>query len=119
MQWKQCVFGALVAGVMLASAHAQCDGQWRVGDGGVPGVSGRFLTSTVWDPDGEHGPGAPQLMLGGLCNGAGGVASRNLVGWDGREWHAIGSPWTYEGLRIMWNPTQIQALAVYHGDLIA
>jgi hypothetical protein len=111
----------LVAFLSLLStnAGAQCVGEWRLGDDAPSGVDWSVEASTVWDPDGD-GPAPPMLMLGGLFVSAAGVGSQNLVGWDGRECHAIGSLWQPEGDRpIHWNPPNINALCVFEGDLIA
>ncbi len=56
------------------------------GEGVVADFDGRVLTSTTFD-DGT----GPALYVGGIFEGFGGVAARNIARWDGRAWRALGS----------------------------
>ncbi len=100
----------LTAGISALPAQAQCEFEWKPGDG-VPGVDGWYghvSAATVWDPDGT-GPQPPLLVVGGGFSIAGNVLANNIAAWDGSSWSALGTG----------TNGQVKALAVYNGTLIA
>src|SRR5262245_40567694 len=83
-----CALGLGVSCLAGGLAHAQgssCQPRWSPAFGGLPGVNGTVLTTTVFD-DGR----GPALYVGGNFQIAGGVAAENVARWDGERWSALG-----------------------------
>jgi trimeric autotransporter adhesin len=101
---------AAIAAVTLAPACvAQCaPPQWSAANA-YPGVDGKIVCSTLWDPDGP-GPAGPALTIGGNFNVAGFDSADNVAYWDGAKWHGLGTT------QLLGD---VPALAVLNGDLYA
>jgi hypothetical protein len=88
-----CVFAGALA-LCAAPTKAQCDGTWISGFAnpglGRPTVAPLAFASILWDPDGEEGPIAPRLVIGGAFSSVNGVAATNLAQWDGTTWSPVG-----------------------------
>ncbi len=73
------------AGGVVAERCAAWDGtQWSAVGSGIRGGVASMLVV-----DGFAGKG-PVLYTGGGFRTAGGIAARNIAGWDGRSWSALG-----------------------------
>jgi trimeric autotransporter adhesin len=98
---------AFVCASALYSLPAQCESQWDQ----VPGfaVQGEVLCSVEWDVDGPGGA-PPQVVLGGLFSGAGGIATANIISYE-----PIAGVWTSFGLGL---DGPVRALAVLPGGTL-
>lgn len=115
----RCVCLAAVAILILLAPRVmgQCEGRWLYGPNqallGVAGGDARINATTLWDPDGPGGQDA-WLVVAGNFTHAGTVAAANIAAWNGSDWRAFGS-----GLTEGRDYTQVYALTVFNGDLIA
>lgn len=97
------------------SARGQCEYEWKPG-GSVPGIDGVVSTTIHFDPDGG-GPLPDMLVVGGTFRAANRTLVNNIAAWDGAVWHAFGSG--ILGPAVLGSDTNVRALAIYNGELIA
>lgn len=115
--------------IVAVRARGDCPAAWSP-ELGLEGQPTTINASTVWDPDGPDGPLPPRLVVGGILNTAGGVATPGLAAWDGVSWSPIGSGLSGNVLSLTtWNGklvvggqflivdnfAQTTALAIYDG----
>jgi hypothetical protein len=83
----------LFSSAFAAGASAQCPPFLQKFDPNeiLPGVVGKVLCSTMWDPDGP-GPRTPVLVVGGEFLVAGDLSTANIAAFDPatREWTGFG-----------------------------
>lgn len=107
--FKSVLFMAATA-FTSPDVFAQASPHWLEGSG-LPGADSFVAASTSWDPDGA-GPQPELLVIAGQFQVVGSKSIQGLAGWDGAAWRAIDP-------NSGGDMYSIQALAVYHGDLIA
>jgi uncharacterized repeat protein (TIGR01451 family) len=108
--------GFAFAGGIAARSIARWDGaEWGTlsGQPGTglpgPGIPAQVNAMTLYDGD---------LVIGGVFGLAGSATVHNVARWDGVGWHAFGDPPGVDGLPGGGVSPSVEALAVYHGDLI-
>ncbi|HSA28737.1 MAG TPA: PHB depolymerase family esterase [Phycisphaerae bacterium] len=109
-RYSETLVAAMIILAFATMSCAQCGDHWLPGEG-VSGINGEVYASTVWDPDGA-GPQPPLLVVGGRFSTGGQLEASNIAAWDGSAWQVLGS-----GLGGEY--PEVQALAVYKGQLIA
>ncbi|MCU0864874.1 MAG: hypothetical protein MUC36_13880 [Planctomycetes bacterium] len=104
MSTSKLLTATFACGLTVSSLLAQCASQWDL----APGfrVQGEVLCSVEWDADGPGGA-PPQVVLGGLFTGAGGIATANVICYE-----PVTGVWTALGLGL---DGPVRALAVLPG----
>lgn len=97
---------AAVCAAGISTVSAQCPEGWAPGDG-PSGPNSRAEAVVSWDPDGA-GPLQPWLVMG-HSGQTPGIASNNIVAWDGNSMRAVGQG--FNGA--------VKSLVVLNGELYA
>jgi hypothetical protein len=105
------VLGAFFIGQLAPVADAQCPTWVTEPTVGVLGFDNRVNDQIVWDPDGA-GPQSPVLVVAGDFTVAGTVFANRIAAWNGTTWAPLDGGLTGGN-------GNVNALAVYNGDLIA